>query len=290
MSHKPLRAPSPSRGCARALALCLALGPVAHARAAAPARDHEQLIAEADELTGQGRHADALTAYAQAFEAMPPALQSSGVGELVAVGAGDAALADFRERGDVGSLERGRAVLLRFAGAVQSASPSSSPASLDEAKARLAEIEAAMPPADGPPATPAPAPDAARDDGPAPATDDAPPERSRVGLGLAIGGGVAVLAGVGLVVAGLRQVPWYEDKLAGEGWQPTDEGYDQQIAQAERTRNVDAGIGAAALVVGVGLGVTGAVLLARGRGVKRTVAWAPVMGRERALVTATLRF
>ena len=101
---------------------------------------------------------------------------------------------------------------------------------------------------------------------------------------------MAVLAGVGLMIAGARQVPWYEAKLEGEGWMPTDEGYDQEIADAERIRNLDLGLGAGALVVGLGLGITGAVFLAKSKQRRREVAVVPVLGRDRAMLGVTARF
>lgn len=278
------------RGLAPAVALAVAIGATGPARAAAPRGDFEQLIAEADEHAGQGRHADALRAYADAFAAMPGDLKASGVGEFVAVAAGNAAVADFRARGDRRSLEDGRVVLLGFIEAAKGADPAAGPVSIAEANERLAEIDALMPaPADPPPA-PVPEEPEARDRPEPGPSDDAAPDRSRVGLALAISGGVAALAGVGLLVAGLRQVPWYESKLEAEGWLPTDAGYDQEIAEAERVRNLDVGLGVAALVVGMGLGITGGVLVAKSKRGKGTVALAPRLGRDRAMVAVTLRF
>jgi hypothetical protein len=115
-------------------------------------------------------------------------------------------------------------------------------------------------------------------------TNDTAPDRSRLGLGLAVAGGVAALAGVGLVIAGIRQVPWYEDKLEGEGWRPSDAGYVEQIAEAQRIRNIDLGLGVGMLAAGVALGITGAVLVTRSkRGTDRGVAVVPVLGRDRAM-------
>jgi hypothetical protein len=286
-----LRLESVLRGLAPAVALALAIGTTVPVRAAAPA-DFEQLIARADEQAGQGRHADALRSYSEAFRAMPQELKGSGVGEFVALAAGNAALEDFRARGDRASLADGRTVLRAFLLAAKGADPASGPASTDAAKERLAEIDALMPETSGtatePPPTPEPE-DGEREDTP-PTTQDTAPDRSRLGLGLAVAGGVVVLAGVGLMVAGARQVPWYEAKLESEGWMTTDEGYDQEIADAERTRNLDLGLGAGALVIGLGLGITGAVLLAKSKQRKRAVAVVPVLGRDRAMLGVTARF
>ena len=280
------------RRLAPALALAVAMGTTGPVRAAAPKADFERLIARADEQAGQGRHADALRSYAEAFRTMPQDLRGSGVGEFVALAAGNAAIEDFRARGDRASLEDGRTVLRAFILAAKGADPASGPASTDAAKERLAELEALMPEAAEAPAEPPPLPESEneRPDEPPPSTQDAPPDRSRLGLGLAVGGGVVVLAGVGLMIAGARQVPWYEAKLESEGWEPSDEGYDQQIADAERVRNLDLGLGAGALVVGLGLGITGAVLLAKSKQRQRAVAVVPVLGRERAMLGVSMRF
>lgn len=267
-----------------------ATGPV---HAAAPKPDFEQLIAQADEHTSAGRHAEALRSYTEAFRVMPQSLKSSGVGEFVALGAGSAAIEDFRARGDRTSLADGRLVLMSFIGAAKRADPATSPAPIDGAKERLAEIDALMPTAGETAVAPTPAVEADEADAPPEAPrDDAPaPDRSGLGIGLVVAGGVATLAGLGLVIAGARQVPWYEAKLASQGWTPTDEGYDAQIADAERVRNLDLGLGAAVLVVGVGLGIGGAVVLAkqRKRG-GREVAVLPVLGRDRAMLGVTARF
>lgn len=275
-----------------ALAVALtATGPV---HAAAPKPDFEQLIAQADEHTSAGRHAEALRSYSEAFRAMPESLKSSGVGEFVALAAGSAAIEDFRARGDSTSLADGRLVLMSFIGAAKRADPASGPASIDGAKERLAEIDALTPKAGEATVTPTPTAEATDETDAPPEPEpqaDAAPDRTGLGIGLAVAGGVATLAGLGLVIAGARQVPWYEAKLEAQGWVTTDEGYDAQIAEAERTRNLDVGLGAAVLVVGVGLGIGGAVLLAkqRKRG-GREVAVLPMLGRERAMLGVTGRF
>lgn len=272
------------------VALATAAAPV---YAAAPkGGDFEQLIAEADEHADQGRHAQALQAYAAAFDEMPSDLKASGVGEFVAVAAGKAAIDDYHARGERGSLQAGRAVLLSFIEVAHAAGAAADPALIEAAKERLAELDALMPAAPEPSeASATPDDDEARPE-PAPKPERAAaPDRSRLGVALAVTGGVVALAGVGLVIAGIRQVPWYEAKLEDEGWLPTDVGYGDQIAQAQRVRNIDLGIGMGALVVGVGLGVTGAVLVARSkRGKDRGVAVVPVLGRDRAMLGATMRF
>lgn len=278
------------RGLAPAVVLAVAVATMPVRAYAAPA-DFEQRIADADAHANEGRHAEALQAYAEAFAAMPPELKASSVGEFVAMAAGNAAIADFEARGDRKSLETGRMVLLGFVGAAQSAGPGAETAPIDGAKQRLGELDARMP---APETTPADPPTPA---GPPPAHEPTPtiesdtaPDRRGLAIGLAVAGGVGALAGVGLLVAGARQVPWYEARLESEGWQPTDEGYDAEIDQAERIRTIDIGIGAAALVVGVGLGITGAVLLSKRKQGRRTVAVVPALGREWVMLGATMRF
>jgi hypothetical protein len=286
----PLRWMPFVRGLAPAVALALAVGTASGpARAAAPTADFEQLIAQADEHAGKGRHAEALAAYAKAFEAMPPELKASGVGEFVAMAAGNAALEGYRARGDRTALEDGRAVLVGFIEAAKAADPATGPAPTDAAEQRLAEIEAQLPadaePTEPPTPTSEPDPEVV-----APPEQDAAPARKGLGLGLVIAGGAAALAGGGLLIVGAQQVSWYQHKLAEEGWAPDDPGYLDQIAEAERTRNLDFGLGAAFLVVGVGVGVAGAVILVKGKRRAREAALVPVLGRDRAMLAATLRF
>lgn len=278
------------RGLAPAVALAVAIASMP-ARAGAPPADFEQRIADADAHTSEGRHAEALQSYAEAFAAMPPELKASGVGEFVAMAAANAAIADFEARGDRTSLETGRMVLLGFVGAAQSAGPGVETAPIDGAKQRLAELDARMPAPEATPAGPPPAPEAEAPAKPTPTREsDTTPDRRGLAIGLTVAGGVVAIAGVGLLVAGARQVPWYEAKLESEGWVPTDPGYGAEIDAAKRIRNIDIGLGAAALVVGVGVGVTGAVLLAKRRQGGRTMALWPVLERERAMLGATMRF
>lgn len=286
-----LRRRAPLRGLAAAAALAVALAAAGPVRAAAPDPDFEQLIAQADEHASQGRHAQALQRYSEAFRAMPEPLKASGVGEFVALSAGNAAIEDFKARGDRTSLADGRLVLISFISAAKRADPASGPAPIDDAKERLAELDALVPEAVDGPTEPAPSTGGA--DEPTelqPRDDTAAPDRSRLGLGLVIAGSVATVAGLGLVIAGARQVPWYEAKLESEGWVTTDEGYDAQIAIAERTRNIDVGLGAGVLAVGVGLGITGAVIMAKRKRGKREVAVLPGLGRDRVMLGMTARF
>lgn len=285
------------RGLAAAAVLLVALGASAPARAAAPAADFEQLIARADEHASAGRHADALRTYVEAFEAMPRDLRRSSVGEFVVLAAANAAEQDYQARSDRASLEAAVEVLHAFMGEVKAADPEGAAALVEQAKLRSLQLgelldasaepsEPAAQPEAGPADEAAAAPQA--DD--ARASDRAAPDRRRVGLALAVTGGVAVLGGVGLMIAGVRQVPWYEGKLADEGWVSTDVGYGQQIADAERIRNLDLGLGAGVVVIGLGLGITGAVLVAKRARGEREVTVVPVLGRDRALLAATLRF
>lgn len=252
------------RGLVLGLALTLALPEiVVHA---APAGDFEQLMSEADGHADAGRHADALRTYIAAFDAMPVELQVSEVGEFVALAAAKAAMADYQERQDALSLTRGRVVLAKF---IELAGNAEGAASADAASARLAELDAMVPAESEEPddaeVTPVASP---ADTEPAPSAEpvDEPSSRRRaLGLGLVIGGGAAAAAGLGLTIAGARQVPWYEQQLADRGWTPQTPGYDEEISDAQRIRNIDIGIGVALLLVGVGLSVRGGVLLAKER-------------------------
>lgn len=127
------------------LALALGLPSMGSTYAAAPKDRHEQLLVAAGEHSNAGRHEAALQAYADAFEAMSVSLQVSGVGELVALEAGSAAIADYQARGDRESLERGRAVILAFMQAVRTAGPGIESVPLDAVKQQLAELDALTP-------------------------------------------------------------------------------------------------------------------------------------------------
>lgn len=280
----------PRRAPRLALALALVAAPVP-AFAAPGEGDFEQLLAEADGHALDGRPDEALTAYEKAFEAMPPELRATEVGELVVLAAGKAALDDYERNHDVESLRRGRALLIAFITEVSSR-PDAPPPPLDSARARLDEIDAAIPEAE--PATPPPAPavttnENAEPTSPEPMTDDAP-RRRPLGLALAASGGVVALGGVALVVAGTQQVPWFERKMEEIGWTPDHPEYADEAARAERMRAIDIGVGAAVAVVGVGLGVTGAVLIARDRKARSNVALSGAVGPDGALLTARLRF
>lgn len=244
-----------ARGSAAGLSIALAIALVSPpVTATVEPVDFEQLIESAGHSADAGQHAEALDAYTSAFEAMPNEYKRNDIGEFVVVSAAKAALADFEAHGDPTALERARTVLTAFidlaAGTEQST---------EAAEARLAEIDQAMPPPpvdeseaflEPPPTEPEPEP---------------PPARRGPALGLLVGGGAAVLAGVVLGVAGAQQVPWYEQKLADRGWETTDPGYDDQIAAAERVRAIDLGVGIGLAAVGIGLAVGGGVVLAHSK-------------------------
>jgi hypothetical protein len=299
-------------GLATVVALAMALGSAAPAHAATPwsaglahvaaprggggQADFEQLIAEADAHSSAGRHAEALKSYVDAFTAMPAELRASSVGQFVALAAANAAQEDFRARGDATSLDKGRDVLRAFVLVAQATDREGTAELVTEAQARLTELEQ-LRSSPSPAAEPDPSASASDDgldtppsDGPTPSSGGPTPDHSRLGIALAVSGGVVLLGGLGLMIAGARQVPWYEEELAGQGWATTDPGYDQEIAQAQGVRNVDYGIGAAMLVIGVGLGVTGAVLLTKSKQRRRELSVAPVLGRDRAMLGARWRF
>jgi hypothetical protein len=284
---------------ATAVALAMTVGGAVPARAAAPKADFEQHIARADEHASAGRHAEALASYVEAFTAMPKELRASSVGQFVALAAANAAMEDFRARGDARSLDQGHDVLRAFVLVAEATDREGTAELVAETHARLAELDAlraSASPTSEPDFGASRSDDLAEDDSDSPSDDLAPtsdraaPDRSRLGLALAVSGGVVVLGGVGMMIAGARQVPWYEDQLASEGWLPTDPGYDAQLAEAHRVRRVDYGIGAVLLVVGVGVGVTGAVLVAKSKQRERELTLVPVLGRDRAMLAATMRF
>ncbi|MCA9655914.1 MAG: hypothetical protein KC501_38765 [Myxococcales bacterium] len=271
----------------------MALGGMQPEVLAAPAKgqDFEELLGQADEHAIEGRHAEALQTYEQAYAAMPVELKATGVGELVVLAAGKAAIGAYEADGNVQWLVRGRALLVDFIKEV-SARPDAAPPSVDAARARLEEIDATLPetteassPPEPPPAAPEPATTtiAPTDDGPKPGS------RRKAGLALAVSGGVITLGGLALLVAGTRQVPWFQQRMEELGWTPDHPDYATEAARAERTRDIDIGVGAGVMVVGVGLGVTGAVLMARSRK-PPAVAFSGAVGRDGALLTARLRF
>lgn len=100
----------------------------------------EELLARADEHASEGRHAAALDDYERAFAAMPATLRPTGVGEVLALAAGKAALEDYAAGGDARSLRRGRALVTAFL-TVASTNPGAASLSLDAARTRLEEID-----------------------------------------------------------------------------------------------------------------------------------------------------
>ncbi len=277
-----------------AVAVPCSWGVVPRAHAAAPEEDFEQHLVVGDAHMSQERHADALEAYGLAVEAMDPVTRASAVGEFVAVDAGKAALQDFNTRADPASLERGIEVLDLFIATAESAAPGSDVASTDKAKAQRAELVALRPPPQPVELEPVPDPalDVGQDDGADDPVVDDQPRRSgskRAGIALVVAGGVTVLGGAGLIIAGIRQVPWYEEQLQNAGWDPQHPDYRDQVAAAERIRSIDVGIGAGLAVVGIGLGIGGGLLLARAKN-QRDVAVSVGMGRTRAMLGVRGRF
>ncbi len=274
------------RGAAASLAFAVAVGlvsPPAHALAP-ESGDFEQRIADADGHADAGEHADAVEDYVGAFEAMPDELKVTEVGEFVVLAAGKAALADFEARQDPKSLKKARDLLEGF---IEMAAGVD--VSVDAVSARLDEVQAAIP-ADEPIVGPEPEPEVDEDPDPVVDTPDKPPRRG-LAIGLLAGGGVALLAGVGLMIAGARQVPWYEQKLADEGWTPDQVGYDREIASAERIRTIDYAVGGVFLGVGAGLAAAGAVLLVKsGRKSSGQAAIAPSLRADGGGLTMRLRF
>lgn len=198
-----------------ALVGCLAAARPSQAHA--PEQRHEQLLVVAGEHRAAGRHEQALAAYAEAFEAMTPELRVSGVGELVALEAGNAALEDYQARGERESLVRGRAVVVAFIESIKTARPGVETVPMDGAKRLLSQIDQAMPAAE--PAVPeageAAGEEAASEDiepvgsdEPAsPAEADEPRARGgplgamgKAGVALLVVGGVSVNAGVALLI------------------------------------------------------------------------------------------
>ena len=288
-----------------ALATVLAAQP-AIALSAPAQGDFEQLLADADGHAIEGRHAQALTEYEQAFAAMPAELRATSVGELVVVAASKSALEDFKARGDIESLKRGRALLVDFI-VVVSSHASSSPPSLDTARKQLAEIDDATPapepaaaaepepePEPEPETEPEPEPEppAVEAESTEPVDDRSMHERDRkLGLGLAIGGGAVTLGGLALIIAGTQQVPWFQQRMEEIGWTPDHPDYDTEAARAIRTRNIDIGVGAGLAVVGLSASVAGAVLLARGkRDRDDRVSLGGAVDRRGAMLSARLRF
>lgn len=272
-------------GLSSLLALAVVWAGTPRVTLAAPGGDFEQLVAEADEHAGAGRHQEALGAYAGAFDAMPADQQAGSVGEFVALAAGKAALDAFEADQDPASLEQGRGVLERFIAAAEGAGEPT-----EAARARLDEIVALIP--DPEPEEQTEPEIVPRD--PGPSTTDAPrkgPSKT-VGIALIAVGGASLLGGVGLMVAGSQQVPWYEDQLASGGWDTTSPEYRAELANAERTRDIDIGVGGALLGVGAALGVAGAVILvkARTRDAPPPVALSGGVSRQRLMVGATWRF
>ncbi len=286
-----------SRGLAALLTIALAAGawttPTAHAWA--PLGEYERHIAEADAHTSGNRHAKALASYGKALASMPADEKAGPVAEYVATAAARAAVEDFETHQDPASLHRGIEILDAFIEATANAKSGQDVVSPDSAKVKRAELEALLP--EVPVAPPEPEPveteepiDEPRDADP-PIVDKDPRGPSKaVGITLLAAGGVSLLGGAALIVAGVRQVPWYEEQLLDAGWQTTDPTYDDQVADAERIRTIDVAIGAGLGAVGVALGITGAVLLARANKARRDVAWGVDLRRDRAMIGLRARF
>ncbi|MEM9460923.1 MAG: hypothetical protein AAGF11_42560 [Myxococcota bacterium] len=259
-----------------ALVLALSLPSMGSAYAAAPKEQHEQLLVAAGEHSNAGRHDAALQAYADAFEAMSVQLRVSGVGELVALEAGSAAIADYQARGERESLKRGRAVILAFMQAVRTAGPGIESVPLDAVKQQLVKLDALIPAdelavgsveEDDEPATEQPQVEleptqeesSTNDSGRQPLA-----AMGKAGVGLLVVGGVVVNAGVALLI---RQPTYF----------PRD---DPQATYLTTTRPA----GWALLGSGVATVVVGAVLLGVERSRARSRSNRVARSRRRAVV------
>lgn len=262
--------------------------------AMAPTPEFEQRIVEADDHASHGRHAQALRAYSEALAAMPRELAADSVGEFVAVAAGKAALDEFEASGDQVALAMGRMVLLMFVGMTTSADGTSDEARLVEVRELLVRIDAAMSsvPTQAPPVAPSDPfePSEPAHDQDAVDADEPEPLRKPLVIGLAVPGSMAMLAGVVLVVAGASQVRYAKRNLEELGYVPDDVQYGTTIGDAERARNIDIGLAVGLLGVGGGLIAAAALVASKNRRGTGRVSWMPVLGRERAMLGAELRF
>lgn len=259
----------------------------------APTPEFEQRIVEADDHASHGRHAQALRAYSEALAAMPRELAADSVGEFVAVAAGKAALDEFEASGDQVALAMGRMVLLMFMG-MATAADGPDEARLVEVRELLVRIDAAMSsiPTQAPPVAPSDPfePSEPAHDQDAVDADEPEPLRKPLVIGLAVPGSMAMLAGVVLVVAGASQVRYAKRNLEELGYVPDDVQYGTTIGDAERARNIDIGLAVGLLGVGGGLIAAAAIVASKNRRRTGRVSLVPVLGRERAMLGADLRF
>lgn len=257
-----------------AISAALVVGMPCVAHAGPRVEGFEEAMARAGALVEEGKHEQALGSFEVAFEAMPPEIQVGEVGEFVAYSGARSAIRAFDTTGDSSVLERGRALLGSFVGAVEAADESLPKASTDRARSTMSVIDGMLAPEAVPPvegteessAEPSGTPVEPRE----PAEPSRPPKDraglDRAGLALTIVGGLAAAGGIGTIIAGARQVPWYEGELESFGWDPdaTDYDYEAKLDEARRVRNIDIGVGAGLAVVGVGLLVYGAIRLESG--------------------------
>jgi len=229
----------------------------------------EDAMARAGALVEKGEHASALADFEAAYASMPREIKIGNVGEFVAYSGGRSALRAFNTSGDRAVLERGKTLLATFVSDVDSASGAAT-ASTDRALSMLAIIEGLLEPEPELAPEGATEPSEIADDEPLDQPDPAPapqrPRRDAIGLGLTITGALATAGGLAAIIAGARQVAWYEDELERNGWSPdaTHYDYDAKLDEARRVRNIDLGVGIGVTAVGIGLLTYGAIRLKNG--------------------------
>jgi hypothetical protein len=219
-------------------------------RATSAPRELETALEQADEHASAGRHDAALRAYSQAFALMPAETKASGVGEFVVLAAGRAAIADYEQRGDRGSLEAARGIIREFIAAVNAAGSRHPSVSVDAAQQQLSEIEKLMPPEESSPTQDVGAaaveqpeqqgePELQPDTGGTPAAEESPKLRGmgKAGVALLVVGGLGAIAGVTMVAIEPKEFPAAHPRA-------------DQLQTTRPPGYAALGVGGAALIVG----------------------------------------
>ncbi len=277
--------------------------------------DPGSLIERGDAAAEAGRPAEAADAYSQYYASLPPQTRASPAGLFVVESAVESYLLAYQATSDARLLHQAHALLDAFTTLVDAAHPGADKGWTEPAVAlrkRVEELQSEAEPEPEPepgpgpvapsvPLEPTSAPGPDEQPGPRPPVVDRDPvvelepsdgassRRDRVGLGLAIGGGAVMAAGLGVLIAGTQYGPVAERRVDEDGPENFVDA-DGYIADAEDAGTTAMIVGGAVLAVGTAALTWGIVrLVRRRRGTART-RFGALVGRDGPGISIRGRF
>jgi hypothetical protein len=262
-------------------------------------------LGQAEQAEGAGELSRAADLYAEAYDALPRAEKASETGSDVVRAASRVRSDQFLQNPkDPAPLAPHRALLERHIADIQSLQPDRSPAEFEKVLASVSALQEGFeapeatktaenePPPEETAALPPPDPD------PEPEKDILPEDRRPLGLGLTIGGGIALVGGVVLVaVGGNLFSSTTRTYLGNSDSAPADCTIEGSICDlnewrdGEYTRaNALLAVGSILAAAGIGLVIGGTVVLVRDRNARASVGVTPMYTRRGAGLSLSGRF